>query len=130
MIRNGELPSGELCPHSDRPATETVYIGVECERAWLRQGDGSMASSIFTWLLFGWIAALIELRKSASSEEVGRDTFVELPLSISSDARERILGLRRQSQLKSLLRKVPIYSQLLDEFPEAIIFPARTRQPG
>jgi hypothetical protein len=71
-------------------------------------------------LVFGWLAALIAAREEAMPREaLGRDTSLDIPLRISSDAASQILRIRRQKKLKALLRKTPIYAALLDEFPQA-----------
>ena len=53
--------------------------------------------------------------------ELGRDTAIEVPLRVHSDFREKLRGMTNQRALQKLLRTVPIYSKLLDEYPHAKI---------
>jgi hypothetical protein len=122
MVRDGALPAGEICPVSGRPADETILIDVQCERAWVRGGESWDTGKVIAYvLLFGWIGALIASRKSQPYEELGRDTSLTVPLRISSEVRPKLQRMRRQRKLKSLLSQTPIYSQLLKEYPEAIV---------
>ncbi len=126
MIRRGELPSGDICPYSGRPANNTLFVHVQCERVWVRGGDSMGAGQVIAYvLLLGWIGALIASIKTRPREELGQDTSLELPLRISSDAGSKILRIRRQRALKMLLRKTPVYATLLEEFPEAYVRPLR-----
>jgi hypothetical protein len=120
MIRDGTLPDGKICPYSRRPANDTILFNVECERSSVRGGEpldmGKMVTYVF---LFGWIGALIASRKSQPREEFGRDTSVTIPVRISSDVRDKIVRLRRQRKLKSLVSETPLYARLLHEYPAA-----------
>lgn len=126
MIQSGELPNGDICPYSGRPANSTIYFHVQCERSWVRGGDSWDTGKVIAYvLLFGWIGALIASKKSQPMEEIGRDTFLELPLRMSSDVASSVMRIRRQKKLKMLLRQTPIYARLLDESPEADVSPLR-----
>ena len=124
LIRDEELPNGQLCPYSGRPANDVIWVHVECERSWVRGGDMDTGKAI-VWVLFlGWIGAIIATIDSSNSrprEECGRDTSVAVPLRISSDIRPKLLRLRRQGEWKAILRRVPIYAQLLNDYPTAKI---------
>ena len=126
MIDRGELPSGDLCPHSGRHADRTIFFHVQCERAWVRgDTDAQSGKAMLYVLLFGWfvaiVASLIESKRVRQRQELGRETSIELPLRISSEAASTIAKIKKQAALKSLLKSTPIYAQLLDEFPEAFV---------
>lgn len=124
MIQNGELPQGDICPYSGRPANETLLLRVECERVWMRGGGSTDFGKMFAFVfLLGWLGLLLAWRKMQPLEERGRDTAINVPVRISTDARGRILRLRRQRALKALLCKTPIYAALLREFPGATVTP-------
>jgi len=125
MIQSGDLPSGDICPYSGRPANSTLYVHVQCERSWVRGGDSWNIGTVIAYLLLGWIAALIASRESQPEEELGRETSVELPLRISSDVDSKVVAIRGQKKLKKLLRETPIYAELLQEFPDANVRPLR-----
>jgi hypothetical protein len=121
MVRDGELPTGDLCPYSGRPANDTIQFHVECERAWVRGGETSTREALVWTLLLGWIGLLFSYIKSSPREELGRDLVVVAPVKISADARSKIVRLRQQRTLKSLLSQTPIYARLLEEYPSATI---------
>jgi hypothetical protein len=126
LIRDGELPNGEVCPYSGAPANSTVSVCVQCERSWVRGSDSLSTRSAILYVLFlGWIGALIAYCKSSSRprEELGRDTVIDLPIRVSSGATSKLMRLRNQRKWKSLLRKTPAYARLLDEFPSARVIP-------
>ncbi len=73
------------------------------------------------FLLFGWIGAIVGwVQKDKLPEERGRETYVDVPLRVSAD---HVSQLKKGSQasLKRLLRQVPIYDTLLEEYPEAVV---------
>ncbi|WP_197528737.1 hypothetical protein [Aeoliella mucimassa] len=124
MIQSGELPNGEICPYSHRPANCTVYFHVQCERSWVRGGDNdTSATDILFILVIGWIGLLFSAFRSRPREEHGRETSIELPLRVSGNASAKIVSLRQQKKLNKLLREVPIYAELLKEFPDAKVQP-------
>lgn len=129
MIRDGEAPGGDVCPYSGRPANDCVLVRVQCERSSVRGGggDGSGLTILAYGVLFGWIDLFIAAREEALPLEVlGRDTYLEIPLRVSSDVASQIARIRRQRTLKRLLRQTPIYAALLDEYPDAHVTPLAT----
>lgn len=128
MIRDGSLPSGDVCPYSGRAANDTVFFHVQCERAWERGGDSrQIAEIILYFLLCGWVGALFVAARSKPAKQMvfGRNTLLEVPLRISSDVRKKVLGIRGQKKLRALLCHTPIYSELLREFPDATVAPIK-----
>jgi len=123
MIRRGGLPSGDICPFSLRPANATVWLDVRCESRWVRGGEPLDRGILLVWVVvLGWIGALIGSWRSEPREEFGRDTFLDIPLRISSDAVSKVARIRSQRIWRRLLRSVPVYARLLDEFPGTKIF--------
>jgi hypothetical protein len=125
LIRDGELPSGDVCPYSGAAADRTFLVRVQCERSFVRGSDPIDAKGAIFYVVFlGWIGALIAYCKSSGRrEELGRDTIIDLPLRVSADAAAKLARLRGQRTWKALLRKSPAYARLLDEYPEARITP-------
>ncbi len=122
MIRDGELPSGGVCPLSGRPADRVVHFRVECEQSWVRHRDSGDSGHRFALtLLFGLLGGwLISWGADPTEvETMGRDTAVTVPLGVASEARSKVMRMRRQKALKALLRSTPIYAELLDQFPNA-----------
>lgn len=125
MIRDGELPFGDTCAISGLLTSDSCNLYVQCESMWIK-GPGffhhlfvafTMLAFPFwiIWVLLGW--ALLDERR----EEVGRDRSVCTPLRICQEHHRRLRRTRSQSKLRKLLRTVPIYAQLLDEYPQAKI---------
>ncbi len=125
MIRDGELPHGDTCAVSGLPTSDTYRLYVQCESRWIR-GPGKLRY-LFTILAilfspFRIIGGL--LGKSLLDEErreLGRDRGVYTPLLVRKEYHEQLRRTRSQSKLRRLLRTVPIYADLLDEFPGARI---------
>jgi len=130
MIRDGRLPSGDICPYSGRPAHETMIFRVHCESPWAKgPGGGETLATIALGLCFGFIGSLIASRDSGPEEIVGRETTIDLPVRISPEARPELERLRSQKRIKAVLSQTPIYAQLLREFPEATVEPVKPNRP-
>ncbi len=127
MLQRGELPTGDICPYSGRPANDTILFHVQCERSWVRGGEMSPGKIIAYIFFLGWIGALIAYYSHRPREELGRDTSLTIPLRVSSDVRAMILRMRGQRKLKSLLSHVPAYAQLFAEFRDATVSPGYTK---
>lgn len=124
MLRKGELPYGDVCPVSGRRTDDSIYFHVQCERVWVRGGDSvNYGKVIAYYLLFGWIGAFIASKNMEPLQELGRDTHITIPLRISSEVRSKLLRTRHQKALKSLLKQVPVYAKLLQEYPNAVVTP-------
>lgn len=125
MIRDGELPFGDTCAISGLPTSDSCNLYVRCESMWTK-GPGFFRHLFIiitcvalpctiVWALLGW--ALLEERH----EEVGRDRSVCVPLRVRQEHQRRLRRTRNQAKLRKMLRTVPIYAQLLDEYPQAKI---------
>ena len=125
LIRDGELPSGDVCPYSGASANRTFLVRVQCERSFVRGSDPIDAKgAIFYVVFFGWIGALVAYCKlGARREELGRDTIIDLPLRVSADAVAKLARLRSRRTWTAILRKTPAYARLLDEYPDARVKP-------
>jgi hypothetical protein len=124
MVRDGRLPAGDVCPFSGRPANETVYFHVQCERTTTHAGKTfDLGTFLMIFLPHGVGAHKARKVEFEPAKEVGRNTLVEVPLRISSDVRKQVLRVRKQKKLKELLAHTPIYASLLLEFPDAIVRP-------
>lgn len=119
MIARGELPWGGTCAVSEFPTNDVVYFSVQCEEVWIKGGRQPWWVDVliggFTLLFFHFW----NRRKQEEAEHLGRDLRIELPLRVSSDQAAILRRWAGQRRLKRLLRTIPIYSQLLDEYPAA-----------
>jgi hypothetical protein len=118
MLAEGTLPWGETCAVSGRPTRDVLRIEVQCERLHLPQDPTKVVLLLAT--CFGPWATLI-LFRGQRDQAHGRDTVVRIPLRV---CREYHRGLERwwmKRKLRRLLRTVPVYARLLDEYPGATI---------
>ena len=129
MIRNGELPWGDTCALSGRPTKDAFVLQIECERVWTRgSGLDSADRAFIGFLFFGWIGLFVGWGKAEKPRhESGRETVIEVLLRVCSEFHDK-LQRRRQRYLKSLLRQVPVYATLLDEYPGAVVAPVRQKR--
>lgn len=117
MVHRGELPTNTTCPLSGQLAKVTLFVKVQCERTYVHRGTPKDLQGFFS--LF---ASYLSSDKSGA-RTVGRDVSVDVPVLIAADQQQRFLNTRSQSQLQDWLRTTPIYEQLLEEYPEAILTP-------
>ena len=125
LIQEEAVALSPCCVISGRPTTNLVWVQVECERRWIR--DPTRTHIVTLTALF-LVSPLLLIWKLISPtdlqpQEFGRDTAVELPLSIDPDFEHR-LGKLSQRKLKKLIRTVPEYSELLNEYPHARLYVA------
>jgi hypothetical protein len=124
MVRTGELPSGDTCAFSGLPTVDSYNPYVQCESTWLKESRSErpwfaiLAFLFLPFRILGWL-----LRSSRVEEEprvMGRDRGVSTPLRVRGEHQPQ-LRRTNQSKLREMLRTVPIYATLLDEFPKARI---------
>jgi hypothetical protein len=122
MLDEGQLPWGETCALSGLPTTNRIEIYVECEKLHFRADDEEVGWWAVVIAIGGWWSVF--LRSSTglqrSYEPQGRETRVATPLRVT---REQEAAVTRMSQrrLRRLLRQVPIYDKLLQDYPAAKI---------
>jgi len=127
MVREGSLPWGSCCAVTGFPTADIMLFDVQCERSCTKGGGLSKAGfallvlSLFTCFpvaIMLWLLAWDFL--TTRVEEVGRNTVVTLPLRVSAAAQAEVRQ-SSPSRLKKLLSAVPVYLQLLTEYPDASI---------
>jgi hypothetical protein len=118
MLAEGTLPWGETCAVSGRPTRDVMRLEVQCERLQLPQDPVKFV--LLLGMCLGPWATLI-LFQGQRDQAHGRETVVTIPLRV---CREYHRGLERwwsKRKLRRLLRTVPVYARLLDEYPRAAI---------
>ena len=124
MLAQGELPPGPDCMICHSPTRATFTCEVVCEKAWvMRRGPGE-SNAFLTGLALAfapfWLALTLLAKRDRNEPDVrGRDVTVRVPLRLCGACRRSLGGLRRPRAIKRLLRQVPIYAQLLEEYPGA-----------
>jgi hypothetical protein len=123
QIRNDEIPLGEVCLLSMRPTREVIHVRVECEMPFSRGGISwwGLAFTAAFALMCSWLFAVYYLLTREPAECHGREVVVRVPLRISSDCQPEFRKLR-PARVKELLTTVPIYAQLLAEYPRAKVY--------
>ena len=125
MISTGDLPTGQVCALSGDPTSDCYELFVQCESSWMKgPGSGHFAAVILLFLLMPFWFVWMAIGKSMLDEErreVGHNRGVTIPLRICNRCHEKLRRTRSQWKLRRLLRTVPIYAQLLQEFPYARI---------
>jgi hypothetical protein len=127
MIREGALSWGNCCAATGMPTDDVMLFDVQCEHSYQKGGGLNKAGfallvfslfaclpvAIFLWL-FAWDFLTTPVHK------VGRDTTLTVPLRVRKESQEEVTQIS-QSRLKKLFCTVPIYEQLLTEYPGASI---------
>ncbi|MEZ6088508.1 MAG: hypothetical protein R3C05_10875 [Pirellulaceae bacterium] len=125
MIREGELPFGDTCVISGLPTADSYDVYVQCESKWIKGPGPLRYLFVILTILFMpfWMIWAVIGRALVNEEpqELGRDRGIYIPLRARQEHHQRLRRTRSQSKLRKWLREVPIYAQLLDEFPDARI---------
>jgi hypothetical protein len=127
MIRDDQLPSGDTCAICCAPTRDFYDLYVQCESKWIRgPGIGRYLFAAFSILVLPfWILWYLLAHALLDEERVesGRERGVSVPLRVCNSHHSQLRRTRSQRRLRKLLRPVPIYMQLLEEFPCAKITP-------
>jgi hypothetical protein len=125
MLLEGSLPCGELCAVSGKPTQDAMDLSVHCERVQAEK-DGLRALQMVVFL-FGPLA--MRLGRRSESDPHGRETSVWTPLRVAQEHR-RTVARSSQKTLRRLLRTVPVYAALLDQYPRARVEIGRMETDG
>jgi hypothetical protein len=125
MLAEGSLPWGELCAVSGKPTQDAMDLSVHCERVQAEK-DGVRVLQVAV-LLFGPLVALLGQRPSRDPH--GRETSVWTPLRVAQE-HQRTVARASQKALRRLLRTVPVYAALLDQYPRARVHIGRLETDG
>jgi hypothetical protein len=125
MISAAELPSGNCCACCGRPTDHVANLRVQIESVWKR-GPGQtrymvLLAAVLISPFWWWRALFFESLFDENEQELGRDRFVETPLRVCEED-VRTLNKASRRKLQRLLRTVPIYDDLLSEYPSALVF--------
>ncbi len=125
MIRDGELPLGDTCAVSGLPTLDSYDLYVQCEFTWTKgPGKGRFLFAALAVVIAPiWIICLLFGRALFDEQHrvLGRNRGVYTPLRVREEHHQQLRRTRSQTKLQRLLRTVPIYATLLDEYPKARI---------
>jgi hypothetical protein len=118
MIARGELPAGRLCAISRAQTEDVLACSVIVSREITYQ-DSFFLRYVLRGGLIGWLCRLgivfVRVEPAPGSE-------IEVPTPIRLSARYQAKYRRAgQGRLVRLLKRVPIYAKLLEEYPHARI---------
>lgn len=113
MLQRGMLPEETSCLVCRKPTKDVAHAWTVCERATVQQPGGWVTSLLsFVTILWGFIIFYKQLRETSE----GRDLRFRLPLRVCRDCTDQLRDPRR---LKETLLDVPVYSDLLQKYPDA-----------
>jgi hypothetical protein len=118
MIAEGTLPPSRECMLSGQTTDDIARIYVECERIWSRESGRKGWTFIFTafFLPFWWLWIILSARMlDQRPEDFGRNTEVSIPIRVCREQQSRLRHMGSW-ELSELLRRIPIYAKLLDEY--------------
>jgi hypothetical protein len=125
MVRDGELPYGELCAVSGFPTSDVCNLCVQCESKWIKRAGSDRYFMMFVGLVlapFFLLPFLLRVARNEQTELHGRERRVYIPLRVRSDFHEQLRRTRNQRTLRAWLRSVPVYAELLDQYPQAKVY--------
>jgi hypothetical protein len=115
MFADGELPAESDCVGCGVKTENVLRCSVECERTWTRGGGG-----FWKTFFLGFFVPWQYLRQDYGNPEVvGRELVVQTPIRYCDSCWYAMGKKPRKRQVVDLLRAVPMYNQLLLEYPSA-----------
>lgn len=123
MFADGKLPPDNFCSRCGTETSNVLNCSVECERPHTKSRGFwgtvllGISSTIFlpVWILV-WILGALS-REYRNSEVFGQELVVNTPLALCSECAADVKPTN--NNIGELLRRVPLYDQLLQAYPEA-----------
>jgi hypothetical protein len=113
LLSAGKMPFEDICTRCGTETNERVQVMAEFERAVVRGGGISWPALILSAL---FLPVLIFTRRR--TEVYGRDKVYWLPLPVCKQCQEHV---QDEADLRRAVRKVEVYDDLLEKFPQARI---------
>jgi len=127
MARENALPITDQCAVCLQPTKDYVELHVQCESQWIQHSGAGrrlfalLATLVLPFWFLWWLIADSLMREKHVERGHDRSVRVQLPACDLHQATLR--QMRSQAKLKKLLRTVPLYAELLSEFPRAKVAP-------
>jgi hypothetical protein len=117
-LASGSFPCDNLCVVCGAKTANRTSAAVECEKIFLK--DGMNSGIAFFSLLLGIFAHHLPHRVLVGDEveQHGRDLTYVVPLAACEHCLTRLYP---PEELKQALRRVTLYRQLLDKYPDAMV---------
>jgi hypothetical protein len=113
MLDQGALPWGDACAVSGRPTRDVLQVEVQCERLHVPKDPAKLAMLLAVCAGPLWAAMAL---LSSHRPTHGRDTVVVVPLRVCCEYHRGLSSWWKNRKLRRLLRSVPVYASLLDEY--------------
>jgi hypothetical protein len=118
MLEQGALPWGDACAVTGRPTRDVLQVEVQCERLHVPKDPARFA--LLLAVCGGPLWAMMAFG-SRQRPTHGRDTVVVVPLRVCCEYHVGLSPWWMRRKLRRLLRSVPVYDRLLDEYRGATI---------
>ncbi|MFC1757537.1 hypothetical protein ACFL2H_02055 [Planctomycetota bacterium] len=128
QIKSNELPALDHCVMSGKPANDVVEVYLQCETQWVKHTDNSDGWSAALTSLLGIVLPVV-IRRKKTTEVLGRQSGIVLPIRIAADEQSRFGRVKQQSRLRKMLAQEPMYAALLKEYPLARVITSRSDWP-
>jgi hypothetical protein len=120
LLLAGKLPEEDHCVLCGAATSESVTCHTECEFAFVDDGRPSWWHYLLAFLTFGWIGAAVVGATRRTEYEWGKDRIYDLPLRICASCRGKVTDA---AAARDALCRVPLYRALLNNFPDANVWP-------
>jgi len=115
MFADGELPPDNVCSQCGAETSNVLQCSVECERPHTK-GRGFWGTVLLGIFSPVWILGFLN-REHRNPEVFGQELVVNTPLPLCSKCAADVQPTKHN--VLELLRCVPLYDQLLQEYPKA-----------
>lgn len=130
QLNLGKSPAGNNCLTCQTPNAEEYHFTAVCESQVTRGKSDPTAIThfvrLFGWFIFGWISIImlyfLRQDEPLENEVVGRDVSVDVTLPVCQVCSMQYKPKKPKSA-KKLMKQVPLYSELLDEYPDLKLQP-------
>jgi hypothetical protein len=115
MFADGELPPDNACVLCGAETPNILQCSVECERPHTK-GRGFWGTVLLGIFAPVWVLVLL-ICEYKDAEVFGRELIVTTPLPLCPECAAN--AQPRKHNVRELLRRVPLYDQLFQEYPNA-----------
>jgi len=128
MITQGELPGENICAYSGMPTTDVLIVIIQYEQRFRKTEDSEVTAVTILlgfFIPFWWFFKLFSMIGAGRirTDDLGRDSEVKVPLRVCKEFHKKLARGWSRNAVRKMLKAVPIYNQLLDEYPKSVINP-------
>jgi len=117
MLQLGMLPQQTRCVFCRRETPGVAHFWAICERAFANKDPSRVWWIVaLSWFCFGWLGLILLLVRARDDRVHGSDVRLRLPLRVCPECSPELVG---PGALREAVLAVPIYADLLDQYPNA-----------